>query len=132
VPNLFDTKLAIKEKKTLKFTNMKTTKKINIGKLIKAQFDNSTMSIVNFAKAINKSRNNVYDIFERSSIDTDLLNKIGHVLDYDFFQHYTMPQKKSSPAKARVLIEMELSDAEIIRLGLNEKIFKITKTKNIV
>jgi len=111
---------------------MKTTKKINIGKLIKAQFDNSTMSIVNFAKAINKSRNNVYDIFERSSIDTDLLNKIGHVLDYDFFQHYTMPQKKSSPAKARVLIEMELSDAEIIRLGLNEKIFKITKTKNIV
>jgi len=108
---------------------MKKTKEIHIGKLIKAQFDNSNMTIVKFAKAINKSRNNVYDIFERSSIDTELLNKIGHVLKYDFFQHYTKPKKKSPTTRARVLIEMELSDAEIIRLGLNEKIFKITKTK---
>ena len=108
---------------------MKKTKKIEIGKIIKAQFDNSNMTIVKFAKAINKSRNNVYDIFERNSIDTDLLDKIGQILDYDFFQHYIKSQKKTPTTRARVLVEMELSDAEIIRLGLNEKIFKIAKAK---
>ncbi len=108
---------------------MKKEEQLHIGKLVKAQFDNSNMTIVKFAKAINKSRNNVYDIFERSSIDTQLLDKIGHVLDYDFFQHYAKTEKKLSKTRARVLIEMELTDAEIVRLGLNEKVFKITKAK---
>ena len=31
----------------------------------------------------------MYDIFERESVDTDLLNKIGKVLNCDFFSVYS-------------------------------------------
>lgn len=101
----------------------------HIGEIIESKFDRSGLTVVSFAKKLNTNRNNVYDIFKRKSIDTDLLYKIGQILDCDFFQHYTTSPSKTSKTKARVLIEMELSDAEIIRLGLNEKIFKITQTK---
>jgi predicted DNA-binding protein YlxM (UPF0122 family) len=103
--------------------------KIHIGEIIKSKLDRSDMSIVGFAKKLNTSRNNVYDIIGRTSIDTDMLYKIGQILDYDFFQHYSTTPTKTLKTKESVLIEMELSDAEIIRLGLNEKIFKTTKKK---
>ncbi len=46
-----------------------------------------------FGRRINKSRETVYNIFQRKSIDTSLLEKIGQVLEFDFFQYYT-PLKK--------------------------------------
>lgn len=39
-----------------------------------------------FAKEINCQRNNVYDIFNRSNMDIDLLKRISKVLDVNFFQ----------------------------------------------
>lgn len=49
-----------------------------------------------FAKKISRSRNVVYDIFERESIDTQLLNKIGKVLNCDFFSLYSIQKEYSS------------------------------------
>ena len=49
------------------------------------------MSNAEFARRINTHIRNVYDIFHRKSIDTDLLITIGSVLDYDFFRYYSMP-----------------------------------------
>lgn len=62
---------------------------IHIGKKIKEEVYSQGIPIVSFAKKINRSRNVVYNIFERESIDTDLLNKIGKVLDCDFFSLYS-------------------------------------------
>lgn len=45
-----------------------------------------------FARRINSTPQNVYSIFKRESIDTDLLWEISRVLNYDFFQHYTTTQ----------------------------------------
>ena len=38
---------------------------------------------------IKTSKQNVYSIFERDSIDTDLLQKISKALEFDFFSYYT-------------------------------------------
>ena len=38
-----------------------------------------------FAKELNTSRRNVYDIFNRNDLDTNLLRRISRILDYDFF-----------------------------------------------
>lgn len=38
------------------------------------------------SKKLNCHRVNVYDIFNRSTIDTELLKRISIVLDHDFFQ----------------------------------------------
>jgi len=62
-----------------------------IGKLIQKRLKERGMSNAEFARRINTHIRNVYDIFSRKSIDTDLLITIGSVLDYDFFRYYFMP-----------------------------------------
>lgn len=62
---------------------------IHIGKKIKDELYKQGISVSTFARKINRSRNVVYDIFERESIDTALLNKIGIILRLDFFSIYS-------------------------------------------
>ena len=62
---------------------------IHIGKKIKEELQKQHMPVSLFAQKINRSRNVVYDIFERESIDTALLNKISRVLNCDFFSAYS-------------------------------------------
>ncbi len=73
---------------------------IHIGKKIKEELYNQKISVSVFAKKINRSRNVVYDIFERESIDTDLLNKISRILNCDFFSVYSS-QKEYAPDKVK-------------------------------
>ena len=69
---------------------------IHIGKKIKEELYKHNISVSDFAKKINRSRNVVYDIFGRKSIDTDLLNKICRVLNYDFFSIYSSQKEFTS------------------------------------
>jgi transcriptional regulator with XRE-family HTH domain len=62
---------------------------IHIGQMIKEELYAQGVSVSVFAKKINRSRNVVYNIFERESIDTGLLNKIAKVLNCDFFSRYS-------------------------------------------
>ena len=57
-----------------------------IGELIKDYVYKSNYNITDFAAAIAVTRNNVYKIFERNSIDIDLLARISKVLDHNFFE----------------------------------------------
>jgi hypothetical protein len=61
---------------------------VHIGKKIKQQLSIKKMSVPDFATKINTTRNNVYNIFLRQSIDTELLYKICVILNHDFFQYY--------------------------------------------
>ena len=59
-----------------------------IGALIKAVVDEKGMSYAEFARRINKSPQNVSDLFKRKTTDIEFLETIGQALDYDFFKHY--------------------------------------------
>ena len=41
------------------------------------------------ARKLNCNRTNIYKIFNRSTIDTELLLKISNVLQHNFFEEYT-------------------------------------------
>lgn len=69
---------------------------IHIGKRIKDELSLQDISVSDFAKKIGKSRNVVYDIFERESIDTELLNVIGKALNCDFFSLYSSQKDLSA------------------------------------
>jgi transcriptional regulator with XRE-family HTH domain len=58
---------------------------LHIGQEIKKVMKERRMKVVEFARRISTDRNNVYDIYRRKSIDTDLLAKISETLQYDFF-----------------------------------------------
>lgn len=59
---------------------------IHIGKVIKEKVNESQLSVIKFAFIINTTRENVYGIFKRKSIDTELLIKISKALNYNFFE----------------------------------------------
>lgn len=109
--------------------------KKNIGQIIKERLDASDMEVTAFAKAIARERSNVYDIFKRDSIDTKLLKKIGQVLKHDFFQDLleeeTIEKIKltNSVKKAKVLLELEISEDQMMSIGFDEKVFKILNKK---
>lgn len=67
---------------------------IHIGKLILEKLKEKGLSKSEFARRINKSRQNVQDIFNRQSLDTHLLYEIGEVLDFDFFRELAKKDDK--------------------------------------
>jgi plasmid maintenance system antidote protein VapI len=98
-----------------------------IGEIIKERLEASRMEVTAFAKAINKERSNVYNIFSRGSIDTELLKKIGHVLGHDFFEDLLEPETKQKMMMRKgitkkVLLEFELTEEEIKFLNIDNKI----------
>jgi hypothetical protein len=63
--------------------------KLHIGKEIESRYKESGIKLAEFARRLNTSPRNVYAIFERPDIKTDLLQKIGEVLKFNFFGLYT-------------------------------------------
>lgn len=115
--------------------------KETIGQIIYDRVKLSKISITEFAKQINMDRSTVYDVFKRRSIDTELLDKIGQVLGYDFFIHFlqadTLDKLRMTHkmTKAKVVVEIELTEHEIDVLQLEErakqKIFVLKDTGQV-
>jgi len=82
---------------------------IIIGSKIKQVFDKKGMSVSEFGRRINKSRENVYSIFRRRTIDTGLLQKISTVLEHDFFQYYTPLGKEVAKLKKENALLREMA-----------------------
>ena len=76
------------------------TQNFHIGHLIKAVFDESGMTVSEFARQIHLERSTIYGIFERPSIDSMLLARISLVLKHNFLsdieQHYGLIPKTPS------------------------------------
>lgn len=59
---------------------------IHIGHLIKEVFKSrEEHSIQWLAQQLNCNRRNIYDIFNRPTVDTQLLERISAILNHDFF-----------------------------------------------
>jgi len=85
---------------------------MNIGKKIKEVLEQRGMNSSEFARRLCTTTQNAHDIYKRTSIDTDLLERICEILDHDFFQYYANPASFGLPEKkkARVLVEIEIDD----------------------
>lgn len=60
-----------------------------IGELIRERLKAEERSVAWFARKLSCSRANVYKIFRKEYIDTELLTRISRILDYDFFQYFS-------------------------------------------
>ena len=56
-----------------------------IGELIKRELSRQERTVVWFANRLSCDRTNVYRIFSKSSLDTELLARISIVLGHNFF-----------------------------------------------
>lgn len=60
-------------------------KRVFIGQSIRAEFERQGHTVVWFAQQLCCDRTNIYRIFARDSIDTELLIRISVVLKHNFF-----------------------------------------------
>jgi len=65
---------------------------IHIGEKIKARANELRIGPTELAKMINTSKQNVYGIYKRESIDTELLQTISRALKLDFFCYFFDPK----------------------------------------
>jgi hypothetical protein len=110
---------------------------IHIGKKIREEVDKQNIPITTFAKKISRSRNVVYDIFERESVDTGLLNKIGKVLNCDFFSVYSAQKEYTQDGFKHFYVrepEVSYKSQEESRLQQQNQMLKteITYLKKII
>lgn len=62
---------------------------IHIGHLIHEQLKKDQRSASWLAREIHCTRNNVYKIFNKASLDSDLILLISKAMHFNFFQYYT-------------------------------------------
>ncbi len=67
---------------------------IHIGHLIEAQLRRDERSVSWLARQIPCTRNHVYKIFQKISLDTALLLRISKVMHFNFFQYYAAEVSK--------------------------------------
>ena len=62
---------------------------IHIGHLIREQLKADQRSASWLAREIGCSRNHVYKIFNKSTVESELLFRISKAMNFNFFQYYT-------------------------------------------
>ena len=62
---------------------------IHIGHLIQEQLRKDQRSVGWLSREIGCTRNHVYKIFNRPSLDADLILKISIAMSFNFFQYYS-------------------------------------------
>ncbi len=98
-------------------------KDIHIGSIIRRKLEESQLTIAEFAKRINKTRPTAYDIFNRKSIDIDLLIKISEVLEYNFLLEVYLKEQGGGGEKSkenlptlpihRYIVGVQISEQEL-------------------
>ena len=68
---------------------------VNIGKEIREELQRQGRSVLWLSQQLECNRTNIYNIFVRESISTELLAKISVAMQKDFFSLYSRAIKKS-------------------------------------
>lgn len=71
----------------------------HVGQMIKAELDRHPKAHTAkwFAEQLHCKRTNVYDIFNRRSVDTALLERISRILNHDFFLDLSVKLNEEEP-----------------------------------
>ena len=99
---------------------------MHIGEKVKARAKELRMGPTELARAIKTSKQNVYGIYLRETIDTGLLQKLGKALDFDFFVYYgtTGNSAVNNPAgiygKRKKGVYIYDDEISLVRKELNE------------
>lgn len=75
---------------------------IHIGHLIQAQLKADQRSVGWLSREIGCTRNHVYKIFSKASLDSDLILRISKTMNFNFFQYYTAEFLKSMKTRIDV------------------------------
>ena len=108
--------------------NTMQDKEIHIGQLVKSVFDNSHLSVSELARQLHCDRSNVYSIFQRRSIDVELLAKLSKILDYNFLEEAMLLYKLPTASASKLQLDITLNEIDTEKLHqLTELIDKLNR-----
>lgn len=105
--------------------------KIYIGEVIKSVMTNMQVTKAELARRLNVRPQSVDYLLSRKSIDTDTLYNVSLALNYDFAMLYSISEKQinyDTPpvdyklSTAKITVEIELKQDDILRLNLRKRI----------
>lgn len=110
---------------------------LHIGRKIEEKYKESGIKLSEFAKRLNTSPRNIYDIFERSEIKTDQLQKISEVLNFNFFLLYKPsvplikePEVEYATNTKKVSVVVDLDGTETTLNQWLQRLIAINKAMN--
>lgn len=90
---------------------------MHIGQKIHDRVKELRIRPTELAKTLRTSKQNLYGIFKRESIDTDLLLKLSKALDFDFFSYYTGISMEANSKQGRYKTKAEnIAEEEVEKL----------------
>ena len=92
---------------------------MHIGEQIKTRAKELRMGATELGRLINTSKQNVYGIYKRRTVDTGLLKKISEALDYDFFELYTEGEEENGDSEGTT-VAMLHEDVQLMRRELDK------------
>lgn len=115
---------------------------VNIGPKVLEVVKNKRIPVVEFAEEIQLSKQNVYDLFKRSSIDTLTLWRISKALKFDFFKVFSdelaiEANSNRSPNEfesviSNQAIKLSHMEHELLTVFKINEILKSKGTRNVV
>lgn len=103
---------------------------LHIGLLVKLVFDASGMTVSEFARRINCERTNVYKIFDRRTIDVEMLVRISEILNHNFLadviEHHGLDSKSVTKLSLNITFD-DISEENIAVLAKTIKSLKSSK-----
>jgi transcriptional regulator with XRE-family HTH domain len=86
--------------------------KIHIGKLIQDVVKQKKVKPVDLANQLGKTRQNIYDLYSRDSVDVKLLLELSKALNYDFVSLFTLSEK-SIESDTEVSISLKIKSDQL-------------------
>jgi hypothetical protein len=102
---------------------------IHIGTIIKDLVRQKGMDVTEFAQRISYTRRNAYKIFNKPSIDTDLLARISAVLGENLFFKYLSDEELSGYSNNRIKPSEVISALNDLKAAVNS--IKEGKSKKV-
>jgi len=100
---------------------------VHIGQKIRKIVNEQKIPVKEFASKINKSRTVVYNIFERKTIDTGLIDNIGDALKHNFFQYYINEEEFSVAKDDGISYLKKDEEISVLKTGLQQSKKEITE-----
>lgn len=107
---------------------------LHIGNFISEVLIQSGITKAELARRLNIKPQSIDYLLKRQSIDTHTLYNISIALNYDFSQLFSIAKEQTNcdnkitedfPKTVKVLLEIELDEADIVKLNLKNKIMRI-------
>ncbi len=106
---------------------VKNSDGLHIGHLVKSVFDASGMTVSEFARRINCERTNVYKIFDRRTIDVEMLVKISEILNHNFLADVMRHHGLETKTQTQLSLNINFDDLTEENIAVLSKAFESLK-----